>query len=167
MADPDDHLVISRVLDASRARVWSAWTESARFAKWWGSKPFTLRVVKLDLKPGGICHYVMQAPDGGDIWARFTYREAGPPERLVFTSSFADAGGEVAPNPWIADWPAKVLNFVTLIEEDGKTRLTLRATPLDASDLERTTFFKMRSGMQHGLNGAFDQLAAYLAAGAD
>ncbi|MBI4275605.1 MAG: SRPBCC domain-containing protein, partial [Rhizobiales bacterium] len=79
--------VISRVFDAPRKLVWKAWTEAERLAQWWGPKGCTIRVVKLDVRPGGIFHYAMQFKPGHDMWGRFIYREIAAPERLIYISS--------------------------------------------------------------------------------
>ena len=158
-----DHFVITRNFDAPRALVWKAWTEADRLAQWWGPKNFLIRVLKLDLRPGGIFHYSMKTPDGREMWGRFTYREIMPPERLVFTSSFADANAGIAANPWLPEWPRKVLNFVTLIAQGGETTLTFRAVPLDATEPQRHAFLNMRGSMQQGFAGTFDQLTEHLA----
>src|SRR5450631_3880460 len=75
--------VISRTFDAPRALVWKAWTDPEALAQWWGPKGATIRVVKLDMRPGGIFHYAMSFQPGHDMWGRFAYREIAPPERLV------------------------------------------------------------------------------------
>src|SRR5436190_4039244 len=91
--------VVTRVLDAPRELVWQAWTEAERLAQWWGPKGSTIRVIKVDLKPGGIFHYAMQFQPGHDMFGRFVYREVAAPERLVFVSSFSDAAGGVTRAP--------------------------------------------------------------------
>ncbi|MGC2409899.1 MAG: SRPBCC domain-containing protein [Methyloceanibacter sp.] len=55
------------------------------------------------------------------------------------------------------------MNRLTLTEQDGKTTLTLRGAPVDATEEERKTFAGMFTSMQQGFTGTFDQLAAYLA----
>jgi uncharacterized protein YndB with AHSA1/START domain len=157
-----DHFLITRDFDAPRGLVWKAWTESDRLAQWWGPKNFIVRVLKLDLRPGGIFHYSMKTPDGREMWGRFTYREIVAPERLVFTSSFADANADTAPNPWLPEWPGKVLNFVSFGVDGGKTALTFRAMPLDATEPQRKAFVSMRSSMQQAFAGTFNQLAEHL-----
>jgi uncharacterized protein YndB with AHSA1/START domain len=52
---------------------------------------------------------------------------------------------------------------MTLTEKDGKTTLTLRGGPINATDEERKTFVSMFDSMRQGFGGTFDQLAAYLA----
>jgi uncharacterized protein YndB with AHSA1/START domain len=155
--------VLTRVFDAPRELVWQAWTEAERLAQWWGPKIFTNAVVTFDFKPGGVFHYSMTKPDGDKMWGRFVYREIVPPTRLVFINAFADEKGELALNPWIADWPLEILNTLTLTEEGGKTRLTLRGTPLNATEEQRKAFVAMQPSMRQGFGGTFDQLDAYLA----
>jgi uncharacterized protein YndB with AHSA1/START domain len=60
-------------------------------------------------------------------------------------------------------WPLKLLTRVTLEEAaGGKTKLTLRWAPLDATEEEQKTFAAAHDGMQGGWTGSFDQLDAYL-----
>jgi len=160
-AEPE--LVITRVFNAPRALVWKAWTEAERLAQWWGPKGFTMGVCTLALRPGGVFHYSMRTPDGHEMWGKFVYREIVAPERIVFTNSFADASGATIRAPFSADWPLEVLNTLTLSEHDGRTTLTLRGAPVNATEAERRTFEAGRSSMQQGFAATFDQLAAYLA----
>lgn len=167
MSSSDD-LVISRTFDAPRDLVWKAWTEPERLAQWWGPKGCTIRVAKLDVRPGGMFHYAMQFKPGHDIWARFVYHEIERPERLVFVISFSDATGGItrAPFPQLGDsWPLEVLNTLTLTEQDGKTTLTLRGSPINATEEERKTFASMLGSVQQGWGGTLEKLEAYLARG--
>ena len=47
--------------------------------------------------------------------------------------------------------------------EGGKTALTVKWKPLNATEVERKTFDSAHGGMQQGWSGTFEQLAAYLA----
>ena len=67
--------VISRVFDARRDIVWKSWTEADRLKQWWGPKGFIVHTSRVDLRPGGMFHYGMTAPDGSEMWGRFLYRE--------------------------------------------------------------------------------------------
>ena len=157
-------LVLSRTFDAPRDLVWKAWTEAARLSGWWGPKGFAWAGGTMDLRPGGIFHYGLTAPDGKTtMWGRFVYREVVEPARLVFVVSFSDANGGVTRHPAAADWPLEVLNVLTLEETGGKTTLTLEACPLHASGAERKAFEGGIGSMQQGFKGTLDQLAEYLA----
>jgi uncharacterized protein YndB with AHSA1/START domain len=160
-----NEFVFSRTVDAPRDRVWKAWTEADRLAQWWGPKGCTIRVAKFELKPGGTFHYAMQFKPGHDMWGRFTYREIVPPERLVFINSFSDPEGGLTRAPFSQlnnSWPLEVLNILTLSEEDGKTTLTLRGSPINATDEECRLYVSMFDSMRGGFGGTFDKLEAYL-----
>jgi uncharacterized protein YndB with AHSA1/START domain len=152
----------SRVFDAPRAKVWQAWTEPARLKQWWGPKGFKVHTCKLDLRPGGTFLYGMTAPDGSDMWGKFVYREVSAPEKLVFIVSFSDPQGGVTRHPMSPNWPRYVLSTVEFAEEAGKTRVTVRWTPHDATEAERKVFEDSREGMKQGWGGTLDQLEAYL-----
>ncbi len=131
-AATETEFVIARVFDAPRKLVWKAWTEPERLGQWWGPKGCKIRVIKLDLRPGGIFHYAMQFKPGHDMFGRFIFREIVAPERLVFVNSFSDAEGGITRAPFSQleqKWPLEVLNNVTLSEQNGKTTLTLRGAP--------------------------------------
>ena len=155
--------VVTRAFDAPRELVFQAWTEAERLKHWWGPKGFALRVHKLDPRPGGVFHYSMRSPDGRDMWGKFVYREVVAPERIVFVNSFSDEAGGITRNPWLADWPLEVLNTATFEEHEGRTTLTLRAVPINATDSERKAFASGRESMGKGFAGTLNQLADYLA----
>ena len=154
---------ISRMLNVPRESVWKAWTEAARLEKWWGPKGSTVRVVALDVRPGGIFHYAMQFKPGHDIWGRFIYREIVAPERMVYVSAFSDAAGGVTRAPFFdGKWPLEILNTLTLTAQGGKTLLALRAHPLNARDDELKTFTGAFDSMRQGFGGSFEQLDSHL-----
>lgn len=156
-------LVITRIFDAPRDLVFKVWTESEQLKRWWGPKGFKLGVSRLDFHPGGVFHYSMQSPDGYEMWGKFVYREITPPEKIVFVNSFSDEEGNTVRVPFSPTWPLEVLNTLTLEEHDGKTTLTLRGGPTNATEDERKTFTGMHESMQQGFAGTFDQLVEYLA----
>ena len=162
-ASSTGEFVITRTFDAPREMVWKAWTEQERLAKWWGPKGFTFLSGTLDLRPGGLFHYGMRSPDGKEMWGKFVYREIVPQERLVFVVSFSDKNGGTSRHPMSATWPLEVLNTLTLTEQAGKTTLTIRGVPVNATEGERKTFAGAHESMQKGFAGTLDQLAEFLA----
>jgi uncharacterized protein YndB with AHSA1/START domain len=58
-----------------------------------GPKGMQIKVYKLELKPGGIFHYSLEAPNGSTMWGRFVYRDIEAFERIVFVTSFSDEKG--------------------------------------------------------------------------
>jgi len=91
--------VISRTSKAPLERVWKAWTEPEPMAQWWGPKGFKAAIKTLDLRPGGIFHYLLSSPQGQEMWGRFVYREVVPEERLAFISSFSDETAGLTRHP--------------------------------------------------------------------
>ena len=150
-------LVIERVFDAPRERVWAAWTDPEQMKKWWGPKDFTAPTVEIDLEEGGKYLNCMRSPDGQEFWSTGVYREIVPMEKIVLTDSFADEKGNVVPGAHygMADFPLETEVTVTFEDhEDGKTKLTLRHAGMPVGE----------HGSQAGAgwNESLDKLAASL-----
>lgn len=153
-------LLIIRVFEAPRGRVWKAWTDPESMMGWWGPKGFTCPVCRIDLRVGGAYLNCMRSPEGQDYWSTGVFREIVPTERLVYTDSFADEKGDVVPATHYgmsADFPLEMLVTVTFEEQGGKTRLALRHAGLPpGKDLD---------DCRAGWNESFDKLADVLARG--
>ena len=157
-------LVITRVFDAPREVVWRAWSEAEGLAQWWGPKGFDLQVKHLDFRPGGVFHYCMVASGGATMWGKFVYGEIIEPERLDFTNSFSDEDGNITRAPFFdGKWALQISHTVKLIEENGKTTMTIRGRPINATEIELQTFAEAHSSMHEGYGGTFDKLDEYLA----
>ena len=153
----------TRDLDAPRELVWRAFTEPEHLRHWWGPKGFTMHSCTLDLRPGGVFHYLLRSPDGQEIWGKFVYREIIAPERLVAVVTFSDEHGNLTRHPWDPGWPVETLSAITFAEHNGRTRLTVRWVPHNATEAERGTFAAGHDSMRQGWTGTADQLAGYLA----
>jgi uncharacterized protein YndB with AHSA1/START domain len=160
MSDPE--IVVSRTFDAPRDLVWKAFTDPEHMKHWWGPKGFTVRASNMDFRPGGSYHYCLRSPDGNDMWGKFVYREIVAPERIVLITSFSDEKGGLTRHPMSPTWPAEMLSTFTFTEQQGRTTLTIRWSPYNATEAERKTFEDGRKGMQQGWTGTFEQLEAYL-----
>lgn len=156
-------LVIERVFTAPRDLVWKAWTEPEHLRHWWGPKGYSMLVMKLELRPGGVFHYKMRSPAGIDMWGKFAYREIEAPRRLVFISSFSDEMGKLVRNPMSATWPLEVINTLTLTDEKGNTKLTIKGRPFCTTETEAHTFKSAHDSIRTGFQGTFSQLDDYLA----
>jgi len=162
-----EDFIISRVFDPPRELVWKAFTEPKRMAQWWGPKGFKVIALKTDLRPGGMCHYGLEAPNGSPMWGRFVYREIVAPERIVLINSFSDEKRGLARHPGHMSWPLELLSTFTFEEaKGGKTKFTIRWSPHNATAEERKTFEEGRASMTQGWSGTLEQLEAYLATAA-
>jgi uncharacterized protein YndB with AHSA1/START domain len=162
--ESDDHFVISRVFDAPRELVWQAWTAPDRIAAWLGPKGAApARVIRHELREGGVFLSAMKMPDGSEMCGKFAYREVTPIARLVWVHSFADVNGVLVRHPMNPTWPMEILTTVTFADLGDKTEVTLDWVPLTADEVERRTFRDGKPGMQGGWTGSFDRLAEHLA----
>ena len=154
-----NEIVVTRVFDAPRELVWKAWTEPERMKLWWGPAVFTAPVCKIDLRVGGKYLFCMRSPQGQDYWNTGVYREIVPPSRLVYIDNFADEQGNIVSASHYGlpgDWPAQIMVTVTLEEENGKTKMTMRQQGVPSGMMSEMT--------SQGWNGSFDKLAASLKA---
>jgi uncharacterized protein YndB with AHSA1/START domain len=122
-------MVITRLVNAPRERVWKAWTDPEQVKKWWGPKPFTSPVAKIDLRVGGRYLLSMHSPDGQNYFSGGTYREIVPLVRTVADDEFTDEHGKPLPRSaygWPPELPAVFRVTFSLADEDGKTRVTVR-----------------------------------------
>ena len=146
-------LVMTRVFDAPRELVWKAWTEPERLAQWWGPRGWTTTNYAMDVRPGGVWHYCMRGPDGGEAWGKAVYREIVEPERLVYIDSFSDAEGNAE------DGMPQMVVTVEFTERDGRTTITSRGQFASAADLEAV----LAMGVEQGMTETWDRLEEYLA----
>jgi uncharacterized protein YndB with AHSA1/START domain len=102
---------IERVLPATIATVYDAWTRADLLVQWYCPNPDLELKVKADVRPGG--DYVVEM---GPHVVRGTYLEVEPPHRLVFSWKWDGT----------ADDPTQV--SVELTEVDGGTRMVLLHT---------------------------------------
>ena len=153
-------LVITRTFDAPRALVWRAWTDPELFMRWWGPSIFTCPVCRMDVRVGGKYLWCMRTPDGQDFWTAGEFLEVVAPARIVYTDNLADDQGNPVPAAYYGmsdDFPSQTVVTVTLVEEEGKTIMTLVHAGMaqgSAVELENANI---------GWNQSFDKMAAALA----
>jgi uncharacterized protein YndB with AHSA1/START domain len=75
-------IIMSRVFDASREKVWEAFTKPEHVARWYGGHGFTNPVCEMDVRPGGHWHHVMRTPDGTEFETHFVFVDVMKPEKL-------------------------------------------------------------------------------------
>jgi uncharacterized protein YndB with AHSA1/START domain len=159
----DKTFTISRVFDAPRELMFRMWTERDHLVHWWGPKGLSMLHCTNDLRPGGVMHYGMGRPGGGEMWGKWVYREIAPPERLSFVVSFSDGQGNTERAPFSSEWPLEVLSTLTFTEVEGdRTLVSMESVPINASEAERAMFRGFTASMQNGWSGTLDQLADYL-----
>lgn len=149
---PERELVITRLLDARPDLVFKAWTDPSQLREWWGPNGFTAPVCEIDARPGGHLRIVMRAPDGAEYPMSGVIREVAAPGRLVFTNVPVDEK---------ADALLDGLTTVTLVDEGGRTKLTVQSRAVGIGRIARVA--RMLDGMDAGWTQTIDRLAAYVA----
>jgi uncharacterized protein YndB with AHSA1/START domain len=144
----DRELVLTRLINAPREKVYRAWTEPELLKQWFAPKPYTTPIVEIDVRPGGSAYFVMRGPDGKDLPNHGVYLEVVPNERLVSTDAYVKA------------WEPSEKPFMTLIltfeDEGGKTRYTARVRHWTVADREAHE----KMGFHEGWGLCADQLEA-------
>lgn len=138
-------LVMRRVFEAPRERVYEAWTDPHLAAQFLGPCEIGA-TVEMDVRIGGAYRIVMHHTEGEDWAVGGTFREVLPPQRLSMTWR------------WEEDDPNdeyESLVTVELFDRNGKTELVLTHEYLaDVESRERHTT---------GWNSALDQLTRVVA----
>ena len=138
----DRELLTTRVLDAPRERVFSAFSEAGQLAQWWGPEGFRNTFHEFDLRAGGAWRYTMHGPNGADYPNESVFVEVVKPERIVI---------EHVSGP-------RFRLTITLAAEAGRTRLTWRQRFPTAADCDRIKALAIPANEQN-----LDRLEARLA----
>ena len=142
-------IIATRVLDAPRELVWTAWTKPEHLAQWWGPDGFSTTTSAYDLRPGGVWRFVMHGPDGRDYENRITFDEIVRPERIRYHHG---GGDDVEPVQF-----RTTVTFENLAA--NRTRLTLHAVFPSAAARERVI---KQYGADKGAVQTLSRLADYL-----
>ena len=143
----EHELVLTRLIDAPREKLFRAWTEPELMKQWFCPRPWTTPVIEVDLRAGGANYILMRGPDGTEMPNRGVYLEVVKNERIVFTDAYTSA--------WVPSAKPFFTGIITFEDEGGKTRYTARARHWTRED--RETHEKM--GFHEGWGACADQLA--------
>jgi uncharacterized protein YndB with AHSA1/START domain len=155
-------LVITREFDAPKEIVFNAFADAEALSQWWGPPNVPVTVVKFDFKPNGIFFYKAEM-QGQIMWGRFVYKQIRKPDLFEFISSFSDENGGITRAPFSDKFPLEIFNRFEFSEQNGKTTITLKGYPINASEDELEMYIQATAGIQQGLAGTFSQLENYLA----
>jgi len=150
-ASLDRDLVLTRIIDAPREKVYRAWTEPELLKQWFAPLPWTTSAAEVDVRPGGSSLIVMRSPEGQEFPNRGVYLEVVENQRLIITDAYTEA------------WEPSERPFMTVVltfeDEGGKTRYTARVRHWTVADREEHE----RMGFYQGWGQCIDQLAALVA----
>jgi uncharacterized protein YndB with AHSA1/START domain len=142
-------IVVTRVFDAPRERVFRAHMDPKLLAQWWGPARLTTIVDKMDARPGGSWRFINRDADGNDFAFHGVFHEIVEPERITWTFEFEGMPGHIS------------LETVTFEEHNGKTTLTVHSVYQAVEDRDAM----LKAGMAEGLAESWDRLAALVETG--
>jgi uncharacterized protein YndB with AHSA1/START domain len=151
MSDPtpaaasDQQVLITRIFDAPRDKVFKAWTDPDEVAAWYGPEHMDTprERIHIDLRVGGRYELTMVRRDGGgEFTIGYEIVELVEPELLVLRSDPMPGAGRHEPT----------VVRVELHDHGAKTRMTLSDGPYPES-----------RHAEAGWSAAFDKLAAFVA----
>jgi uncharacterized protein YndB with AHSA1/START domain len=146
-AQGDREVVIERIFDAPRERVFQAFVDPELIPKWWGRREDTTTVDEMDVRVGGKWRFVTAASDGMTAF-RGEYRAIEAPERLEQTFEWEGLPGHIA---------VETATFEDL--GDGRTKLTT----ISRFDTTEDRDGMLASGMEIGLGSSYERLDQLLA----
>ena len=132
----DREILIERVFDAPRERVFQAYVDPELIPQWWGGRAGTTVVDKMDVRVGGDWRFVGQHPEYGEHAFRGTYRVIDPPATLEQTFEWEGMPGHIC------------VETTTFEDLGGRTKVTTRS-------LFHTT--EERDGMLASMEGGVDE----------
>ena len=135
-------LTLKRRLNAPPAKVYAAWTEPAKIARWFGPQGAEVLRAEADTRVGGRYRVIFRVPDGEEHDVSGVYREVVPNQKLVFTWA------------WISTPERESLVTVALKRDGDGTLLTLT----------HEQFFDEPARDRHrsGWSGVLDNLESYV-----
>ena len=118
----DREIVLSRVINAPRELVFSAWTDPHHLPQWFGPAGFRVETKSMDIRVNGEWRFDMIAPDGKRYTNRMQFRRIERPQ-LIEIDHGADEDND----------PGVFRTTITFDEQsDGKTVIT----PVDEASRE-------------------------------
>ncbi|MES2618455.1 MAG: SRPBCC domain-containing protein [Bacteroidota bacterium] len=152
---------IVREFNASKQKVFNAFSTAEAMEQWWGPAGMNIIVSSFDFSPNGKFHYKMEAGDNV-MWGLFVFKTIINPDVIEFVNSFSDEDGNIAKPPFDMDFPLEIFNRLTFEETNGITKVTLQGHPINATDNQEAVYHSITDSMIEGFGGTFDKLDAYL-----
>jgi uncharacterized protein YndB with AHSA1/START domain len=146
-------LIVERLFDAPKEKLWRAYADKTWFEKWWGPEGWQTTAKEFNFKPGGRIHYAMKCVDrnqgewfGQESWGLMEIESINEPSSFTAKDFFSNAEGTTT-----EDMPTQTF-IIELIEEGRKTRLVNRSVSKTVEQLEDLIKMGMLEGFKSQLN---------------
>ena len=125
----DRELVLERVLNAPREKLYRCWTEPALIVQWFTPAPWKTVKAVMDVRAGGSSCITMQSPEGQEFPNPGVFLEVVPNEKIVMTDAYTSA--------WVPSEKPFMTAIITFDDAgDGKTKYTARVRHWTVADRE-------------------------------
>src|SRR5579862_6308339 len=88
-------LVVRRLIEATPARVFEAWTDPVQLREWWGPPGVRCTDASVELRVGGCYRIGNRLPDGQTLWISGQFEVIEPPHRLTYSWQVEGTGAPV------------------------------------------------------------------------
>ncbi|NUU60427.1 SRPBCC family protein [Paenibacillus agri] len=135
-------LTLQHVYNASKERVFMAWTKKEQLEKWWGLVGFTTTIEQMDVAVGGKYRFHMQAPNDGMVFTlEGRYVEIVQNEKLSFTWKWLNEGDEAE----------ETLVTIDFVEQDNKTELVITHSAFSKMNVVKRHHNNWNNALENGL----------------
>ncbi|MFE4712657.1 SRPBCC domain-containing protein [Paenibacillus sp. NPDC056722] len=135
-------LTLQHVYNASKERVFLAWTKKEQLEQWWGLVGFTTTIEQMDVTVGGKYRFHMQAPNGGMVFTlEGRYVEIVQNEKLAFTWKWMNEGDEAE----------ETLVTIDFVEKDNTTELAITHSAFSKMNVVKRHNNNWNNALENGL----------------
>jgi uncharacterized protein YndB with AHSA1/START domain len=156
---PIKEIEFERTYDAPLEMVWQAWTDPKMLTQWWGPDNVTIPECEVDLRVGGKFYIVMEAGE-----AMGSYKGIKWPMLAEFTAVVPNSHLSYTAQAWTEgdkeETTIDQITELTLTQEDGKTKIKLRAAIYKTGPKAKMAV----EGMQYGFTQQLEKLHHFLSA---
>jgi uncharacterized protein YndB with AHSA1/START domain len=137
-------VVVTRLINAPRERVFDAWISAEKLAQWWGPNGFTNPRCEIDPRPGGKIYIEMiRSSDGKMFPLDGEVEVVEAPSRIVLRArGYNAANGQTTIEDRVT---------ATFTEQDGKTLVTVHLYVLDVAPSYQEAAKRMDQGWSQSL----------------
>jgi uncharacterized protein YndB with AHSA1/START domain len=137
-------IIIARIIDAPRDKVWRAYSEPELLKQWLGPRDLKMTIEKFDMKPGGSYRYIHTDKDGNNYGFHGVIHGVQAPEKAIQTFEF-----EGLPEPGHVS-----LDTLTLEDLGDKTKITTISVFQTVEDRDGM----IQNGMERGVTEGYERL---------
>jgi len=139
-------VVIKRIFDAPRDKVFKMVGNPKLIPHWWGPREMTTKVDRMDFRRGGSWRFTQRDPQGKEHAFHGVYHDVVTPERYIDTFEYEGMPGHVN------------LETTTFKEIDGKTEMTTVVVFQSIEDRDAM----VATGMERGISDSTERFSELL-----